>query len=624
MVVITVVGSWFVARSSDDGGELRTAPVEETAPDRSSTSTTSPARIRVQRGEPRDGESDPEAFPVDIPPAAQPPPPEPPSTTPPIVPRPVPPEVPAQTQTSPAGYVATAVGCASGTSAGALDAFFRDRIGPVIGHDYQHVYDLGGDRRLWLFQDAFLDHGGTATRLDRATFAHNTALLQEGSCFTLLHRGSSAAPTSFEPGTGERRLSRWFWPLGGETRDGELHVFWAEMSKTADPTVPDGLGWVPVRTWLATYRTSDLARIAFRPAPASGTSPIYGYAVASDDAHSYLFGNSFDQNLARQGGYWSCPCSATVMWLARVPRGQLTAAPEYWTGSGWSGQPSDAQPISRRFHAENPMQPRFLDGRWVAATKVDGYWGEELAIDVATEPWGPWTTVIRRPLAPRGGDPLMNTYHAHLMPWLDGGALVVSVSQNARDMGRHAFPHPERYRLQFTRRRARGRSTATHDRVVDADCAGRALQPTETAADRADDEPTTAPTAGHRCARNHGDADNACTADDHATTAAPLTTNPCQTTSTTSTSSTTISSTTTDDDHRILDDLVTRRRRCRADRERRAAVRPIAPAAPRPSPAVLGRRSCDTRRPAPLHAPPTAVSRRARPRPARHPGASAR
>ncbi len=486
MVVITVVGSWFVARASDSGGELRTAPVEETAPDRSSTSTTSPARIRVQRGEPRAGESDPEAFPVDIPPVAQPPPPEPPSTTPPIVPRPVPPEVPAQTpstgadspwaestQTTPAGYVATAVGCASGTSAGALDAFFRDRIGPVIGHDYQHVYDLGGDRRLWLFQDAFLDHGGTATRLDRAAFAHNTALLQEGSCFTLLHRGSSAAPTSFEPGTGERRLSRWFWPLGGETRDGELHVFWAEMSKTADPTVPDGLGWVPVRTWLATYRTSDLARVAFRPAPASGTSPIYGYAVASDDAHSYLFGNSFDQNLARQGGYWSCPCSATVMWLARVPRGQLTAAPEYWTGSGWSGQPSDAQPISQRFHAENPMQPRFLDGRWVAATKVDGYWGEELAIDVATEPWGPWTTVIRRPLAPRGGDPLMNTYHAHLMPWLDGGALVVSVSQNARDMGRHAFPHPERYRLQFiSAAEFADATTTTHDGA--ADRAGRA------------------------------------------------------------------------------------------------------------------------------------------------------
>ncbi len=463
VVFATVLGSWLVGHASDEGGELRTAPVDEQSAVRSTTSTSAPAHRSTQRGTPRRGASGAEAFPLDaVPEAVAPASTAPPTTTPPIVPRPVPPELPPQapptgtgppwaasTRTTPAGYVATDVGCASGNSAGALDAFFRDRIGPVLGHDYQHVYDLGGDRRLWLFQDTFVDQGGTATRLDRAAFVHNAAMLQEGSCFTLLHRGTTAAPTSFEPGTGERRLSRWFWPLGGEMIDGELHVFWAEMSKTADPRVPDGLGWVPVRTWLATYNTSDLARVDFRPAPDSGVAPIYGYAVASDDSHSYLFGNSFDQNLARQGGYWACPCTATTMWLARVPRGRLVAAPEYWTGSGWSGDGADARPISQRFHAENPMQPRFLGGQWVAATKVDGYWGDELAIDVAAEPWGPWTTVLQRPLAPRGGDPLMNTYHAHLMPWLDGGALVVSVSQNARDMGRYAFPHPERYRLQF-------------------------------------------------------------------------------------------------------------------------------------------------------------------------------
>ena len=106
-------------------------------------------------------------------------------------------------------------------------------------------------------------------------------------------------------------------------------------------------------------------------------------------------------------------------------------------------------PFLTRFHAENPMQPRFLGGHWVAVTKVDGYWADELAVDVAEQPWGPWTTVSRRALAPRGGDPLMNTYHAHLMPWLSDGSLVVAVSQNARDMLRDAWPHPERYRLQF-------------------------------------------------------------------------------------------------------------------------------------------------------------------------------
>ena len=42
----------------------------------------------------------------------------------------------------------------------------------------------------------------------------------------------------------------------------------------------------------------------------------------------------------------------------------------------------------------------------------------------------------------------MNTYHAHLLPSTAGG-LVVSVSQNARDMPRDAWNRPDRYRPQF-------------------------------------------------------------------------------------------------------------------------------------------------------------------------------
>ncbi len=214
----------------------------------------------------------------------------------------------------PAATSAPASGARPARRRRALDAFFRARIGPVIGHDYQHVFDLGGERRLWLFQDTFLDPTGNATRLDQASFAHNTAMVQNGACFTLLHRGTATAPASFEPGTGERTLSRWFWPLGGETAGGQLRVFWAEMAKTADPAVPDGLGWVPVGTWLATYDATSLARLDFQPAPDSGVDPIYGYAVSSDAEHTYLFGNTFDQNLARQGGYHACPCSATAMY----------------------------------------------------------------------------------------------------------------------------------------------------------------------------------------------------------------------------------------------------------------------------------------------------------------------
>ncbi|MEO1056711.1 MAG: hypothetical protein AAFY28_07335 [Actinomycetota bacterium] len=372
---------------------------------------------------------------------------------PPDAPPPPPPDAPpppwaASTGFSEAGYVSVDVGCATGTDGAALDAFFAQRVGPVLGWDYQHVYPLGGDRYLWVFQDTFVEHSGTATTLDRSGFVHNAALVQEGSCFQLLHRGSIFRPEPFEVGTGTRTLSTWFWPMGGELHGGQLHIVWAEMVKDAvDPTPPDGLGWHPRRTWIGTYDPTTLARTGFAPAPNAGTVPIYGYAVASDATHTYLFGNTFEQNLLREGGYWNGPHSATEVYLARVPRGQLFAAPMYKSTSGWSSDPRDAAPILQRQWVEFPFQPRFMDGQWVAVSADDGYWGDALTVDVANDPWGPWTTVASGPLVPRNADPLMNTYHAHLAPWRDGaGNLVVTVSNNARNMLAHAWPRPDRYR----------------------------------------------------------------------------------------------------------------------------------------------------------------------------------
>ncbi len=191
-----------------------------------------------------------------------------PEDPPPVEPEPGVPAPPwaASTRPTPEGFIATDLGCAADTTAPALDAFFRERMGPVIGHDYQHVYPLGDDRYLWLFQDTFVDHPGVASRLDQASFVHNSAMVQDGTCFTLYHRGSPDAPESFEPGTGESRLQQWFWPLGGELEDGRLYVFWAEMVKDPDPPPGDGLGWHPVRTWLATYDAETLgaARVPAR------------------------------------------------------------------------------------------------------------------------------------------------------------------------------------------------------------------------------------------------------------------------------------------------------------------------------------------------------------------------
>lgn len=411
-----------------------------TAATTTSTTTTAPPTTVDIDDEYEPGAADPAAvLPREIPPKRPAEPPTPPAESPPWA---------DSTRDTPGG-LATDVGCADNLNAAGLDAFFAQRVGPVLGWDYQHVVPLGGGRHLWLFQDTFVDHSGGARRLEQASFIHNAALVQDGRCFTLLHGGTAAAPDEFEPGDGKgTTLTKWFWPMGGDSDGTTAWVFWVEMVKDpVDPSPPDGLGWHPTRTWLATYDAATLERLDFRPAPNDGAAPVYGYAVESDGSHSYLFGNTFEHNLTREGGFWNVPHSGSKIWLARVPLFKFDRAPEYRTADGWSADPADAVPVVDRFNIENPMQPRLLDGQWVAATKVDGFWGSLFVIDVAEHPWGPWHPVDLAPLVPRRGDPLMNTYHAHVLPWRDGfGSVQIAASNNARDMPRDAYPHPWRYR----------------------------------------------------------------------------------------------------------------------------------------------------------------------------------
>jgi hypothetical protein len=451
------------------GGSSGTATVESigAVPIRTTTTTTTgTARVTTATGTELPGNntsttalvSTTSAAPAtSVPPATAPPQDE---DAPSVVARPVPVEPPPpppsaprppwadSTRTTSAGLISTEVGCADDTSAAGFDRFLSQRVGPVLGWDYQHVVSLGATRSLWLFQDTFIDHSGTATTLDKASFAHNVAMIEDNGCFSLLHQGSTSRPAPFEPGTGTATLSTWFWPMGGEVHNGQLHVVWIKMVKDrVDPRPPDGLGWHPTTTFIATYDPDTLARLDFRAAPNAGVAPIYGYAMESDATHTYLFGNSFEQNLSREGGYWNGPHSATRMYLARVPRGRVFDAPEYRTADGWSPDPAASVPILSRHWAEFPFQPRFIDGQWVGVAAVDGYWDERYSVDVARDPWGPWITVESRVIAPRNGDPKMNTYHAHLLPFRDiTGQLVVTISNNARDMLRDAWPRPDRYR----------------------------------------------------------------------------------------------------------------------------------------------------------------------------------
>jgi hypothetical protein len=327
--------------------------------------------------------------------------------------------------TTPLDYLPEPV-CASGTTAADLTAFF-DGGNPLIGADYQRAFPLPDGRVLWLFQDAFLP------TTQGPHLVHNVGLLQSWPCFQLLRNGSTDGPTPYLFPELTDRYDRWFWPLGGELgNDGDLHVFVAEM-------VEHGPRYLthtePIATWLVTIELDTLTVIDARLAP-NGSNELYGWSVVSQGDHTYLYPHCY-----RQFGWdlfpfadppfrahdWECGPDVSV---ARVSRGEFADDPDYWNGSEWVADPAAAVPvIPRDGRSVNPTQVALLDGRFVAVTKVGDWWGDTIALDVASAAEGPWRTVDTIPVEPECDS--CNTYFASVVPYGAGqSSFVIGLSGN--------------------------------------------------------------------------------------------------------------------------------------------------------------------------------------------------
>jgi hypothetical protein len=317
--------------------------------------------------------------------------------------------------------------CASGTTPEELTAFF-DLGDPLIGADYQRAFPLPDGRVLWLFQDAVLPtaHG--------PELVHNVGLLQSGRCFQLLRSGSADAPAPYLLGELTDRYHRWFWALGGDIgRDGRLHVFVAEFRERGDRYLTHS---EPVATWLVTIAVDDLRVVDTRAAP-DGSSELYGWSVVSHGDHTYLYAHCY-----RQYGWDFFPfstfrahdfeCGPNVT-VARIPRGEFGATPEYWNGTEWGHDPTSAVPvIPTEGRAINPTQVAVFEGRFVAVTKEGDWWGTTIELDVAPAPEGPWTTYDELTVDSEGDR--FNNYFASFVPYgADDSSFVVGLSCNTSE-----------------------------------------------------------------------------------------------------------------------------------------------------------------------------------------------
>ena len=321
----------------------------------------------------------------------------------------------------------TAPVCLQGATPGHLDQLFAAEPGGVVGADYQRATPLPDGRMLWTFQDAEVRLPGGATRL-----VHNVGMVQNANCFTMLIGGTSADPRPWLFADATTPFSRWFWPLGAEVgADGLLYVFAAEMYERSpgylirtEPT-STAVAVVDTRTWNVVRTTT----------PADASASLYGWSIESDSRWTYLFAQchrqfGYDLYIFTYAHDQSCSNRVTV---ARVPRGQLLAAPTYWTGRGWSVDPSAAAPIVETANRMvNATQFVRVANTWMAITKVGDWWGDQILIERADRAVGPYTLVSAIPAIPKCVRDC-NTYFASWVPSSQPGQLIYGLSHNRWD-----------------------------------------------------------------------------------------------------------------------------------------------------------------------------------------------
>lgn len=361
--------------------------------------------------------------------------------------------------TPPPRASAAAGTCSAGTDTANLNALFAGQVDEYVGLDGLRAFPLPDGRVLWLAQDVFFSPSGIRlSSLSAARFAHNAALIQTGNCFRSIHGPSASTDRCPNTGTASyvggaltNNCSRWFWPMGGSmASDGTLAVFYAVVGNARGEGADTGAAADGV--WIARIDPTTLHVVSFLPAPADDGTLLYGWSVDTTGDYSYLFGHSYDQfNLPDR----TSP-AASQNFVARVPAGRFDLLPEYWDGAAWSTDRSAARPINGDGAtllgggAPYAMQPRLIDGVWMSVTKVNEWFGWELAIDTAAEPQGPWTRVRTMSVPTKTLDGSTNNYMPHLLPWRSPlGNLVVTISHNAWRRDRVADASPTLYRPTF-------------------------------------------------------------------------------------------------------------------------------------------------------------------------------
>ncbi len=319
------------------------------------------------------------------------------------------------------------------------DARFQDMFGTYgddnartddwTGADTTHSVRLPDGRTIWIFSDTFLgtvnpDH----SRPTNSPLINNDLVVQRGrQLVRTVHGGTPAVPTSLvTPSDG----STWYWMGDGTVESDYLQIFLPKFTKFG----PGAWDFEWSGTDVGSFRLDNLAVADVTPVTWEN-GVTYGAAVLEDGDFTYVYGVEDTR-------------FHSYLHVARAARGDLLGSWEYFSDSGWSGDPM--------------ASARLLDGvaNELSVTRIGTAYvllmhnaavpfGPEIVLHTACSPSGPWGERTHVYTTPEDGS--LYTYGAKVHPEFTSAAgLLVSYNVNSFSFW-DLYDDVDNYRPRFIR-----------------------------------------------------------------------------------------------------------------------------------------------------------------------------
>lgn len=255
-------------------------------------------------------------------------------------------------------------------------------------------------------------------------------------------RDGAGEKTSAAVPPGSPDEAEWYWPGHGFAEGDTLYIFQYKMYQKS----PGAWGFAYDCTHLLAYHLPEMSlvrdeKILYDPSSEEHTH-VYGVATLKSGEYQYIY-----SQVEVRGGL--DPVSGST--VARVRPDGIWGPWEYWTGSAWSADASDAALMDGL--TQIPLSSQFsvfpLRGKYVLLSEHKTLWVSEIWTFVSDTPYGPWRNGRKVYDIPASDDKNLFYYNAMAHPQLSTRkALLVSYDVNTQDFF-SIFKNVDNYRPRF-------------------------------------------------------------------------------------------------------------------------------------------------------------------------------